>query len=90
MRSAAAAGLTSFLSCFLSSTPNHNNAAPSSRAAAESSGRNRRSSSASETRDAWVLMFIAANSGDLDRESFLVKVFSGKQVVTETLPPAAK
>jgi branched-chain amino acid transport system substrate-binding protein len=25
--------------------------------------------------------------GDLDRESFLVKVVNGKQVVTETLPP---
>jgi len=28
------------------------------------------------------------NNGDLDRESFLVKVVNGKQVVTETLPPA--
>jgi len=27
--------------------------------------------------------------GDLDRESFLVKVVNGKQVVTETLPPAS-
>jgi branched-chain amino acid transport system substrate-binding protein len=26
-------------------------------------------------------------SGDLDRESFLVKVEGGKQVVTATLPP---
>ena len=26
-------------------------------------------------------------NGDLDRESFLVKVVNGKQVVTETLPP---
>jgi branched-chain amino acid transport system substrate-binding protein len=30
------------------------------------------------------------NNGDLDRESFLVKVVNGKQVVTETLPPAGK
>ena len=30
------------------------------------------------------------NNGDLDRESFLVKVVSGKQVVTDTLPPAGK
>ena len=29
-------------------------------------------------------------NGDLDRESFLVKVVNGKQVVTETLPPAGK
>ena len=29
------------------------------------------------------------NNGDLDRESFLVKVENGKQVVTATLPPAA-
>jgi branched-chain amino acid transport system substrate-binding protein len=29
------------------------------------------------------------NNGDLDRESFLVKVVNGKQVVTDTLPPAA-
>src|SRR4030095_15103269 len=28
------------------------------------------------------------NNGDLDRESFLVKVVNGKQVVTDTLPPA--
>ena len=28
------------------------------------------------------------DKGDLDRESFLVKVVNGKQVVTETLPPA--
>jgi branched-chain amino acid transport system substrate-binding protein len=28
------------------------------------------------------------NNGDLDRESFLVKVENGKQVVTTTLPPA--
>ena len=28
-------------------------------------------------------------NGDLDRESFLVKVINGKQVVTETLPPAS-
>ena len=28
-------------------------------------------------------------NGDLDRESFLVKVVNGKQVVTETLPPAS-
>ena len=28
------------------------------------------------------------NNGDLDRESFLVKVVGGKQVVTDTLPPA--
>ena len=28
------------------------------------------------------------NNGDLDRESFLVKVENGKQVVTATLPPA--
>ena len=27
------------------------------------------------------------NNGDLDRESFLVKVEKGKQVVTATLPP---
>ena len=27
-------------------------------------------------------------NGDLDRESFLVKVVNGKQVVAETLPPA--
>jgi branched-chain amino acid transport system substrate-binding protein len=27
--------------------------------------------------------------GDLDRESFLVKVVNGKQVVTDTLPPAS-
>jgi len=27
------------------------------------------------------------DNGDLDRESFLVKVVSGKQVVTATLPP---
>ena len=30
------------------------------------------------------------NNGDLDRESFLVKVVNGKQVVTDTLPPASK
>ena len=30
------------------------------------------------------------NNGDLDRESFLVKVVNGKQVVTEVLPPAGK
>jgi branched-chain amino acid transport system substrate-binding protein len=30
------------------------------------------------------------NNGDLDRESFLVKVVNGKQVVTETLAPAGK
>ena len=30
------------------------------------------------------------NNGDLDRESFLVKVVNGRQVVTETLPPAGK
>ena len=29
-------------------------------------------------------------NGDLDRESFLVKVVNGKQVVTDTLPPAGK
>ena len=29
------------------------------------------------------------NNGDLDRESFLVKVVNGKGTVTETLPPAA-
>ena len=29
------------------------------------------------------------NNGDLDRESFLVKVVNGKQDVTETLPPAS-
>ncbi len=29
------------------------------------------------------------NNGDLDRESFLVKVVNGKQTVTETLPPAS-
>jgi branched-chain amino acid transport system substrate-binding protein len=29
------------------------------------------------------------DNGDLDRESFLVKVVSGKGVVTETLPPAS-
>jgi len=29
------------------------------------------------------------DNGDLDRESFLVKVVNGKQVVTDTLPPAA-
>ena len=29
------------------------------------------------------------NNGDLDRESFLVKVVNGKQVGPETLPPAA-
>jgi branched-chain amino acid transport system substrate-binding protein len=29
------------------------------------------------------------NNGDLDRESFLVKVENGKQVVTATLPPAS-
>jgi branched-chain amino acid transport system substrate-binding protein len=29
-------------------------------------------------------------NGDLDRESFLVKVENGKQVVTTTLPPAGK
>ena len=29
-------------------------------------------------------------NGDLDRESFLVKVVNGKQVVSETLPPAGK
>ena len=28
-------------------------------------------------------------NGDLDRESFLVKVENGKQVVTQTLPPAS-
>ena len=28
-------------------------------------------------------------NGDLDRESFLVKVVNGKQVVTDTLPPAS-
>jgi len=28
------------------------------------------------------------NNGDLDRESFLVKVVNGKQTVTDTLPPA--
>ena len=27
------------------------------------------------------------DNGDLDRESFLVKVVNGKQVVTATLPP---
>ena len=27
------------------------------------------------------------DNGDLDRESFLVKVVNGKQVVNETLPP---
>jgi hypothetical protein len=27
---------------------------------------------------------------NVDRESFLVKVVNGKQVVTETLPPAGK
>ena len=30
------------------------------------------------------------NNGDLDRESFLVKVVNGKQVVTDVLPPAGK
>ena len=30
------------------------------------------------------------NKGDLDRESFLVKVENGKQVVSEVLPPAGK
>jgi branched-chain amino acid transport system substrate-binding protein len=29
-------------------------------------------------------------NGDLDRESFLVKVVNGKQVVSETLPPAGR
>ena len=29
------------------------------------------------------------DNGDLDRESFLVKVVNGKQTVTETLPPAS-
>ncbi len=29
-------------------------------------------------------------NGDIDRESFLTKVVNGKQVVTETLPPATK
>jgi branched-chain amino acid transport system substrate-binding protein len=29
------------------------------------------------------------NNGDLDRESFLVKVVNGKQTVTDTLPPAS-
>ncbi len=29
-------------------------------------------------------------NGDIDRESFLSKVVNGKQVVTETLPPATK
>jgi len=29
------------------------------------------------------------DNGDLDRESFLVKVVNGKQVITDTLPPAA-
>ncbi len=29
------------------------------------------------------------DNGDLDRESFLVKVVNGKQVVTDTLPPAS-
>jgi branched-chain amino acid transport system substrate-binding protein len=29
------------------------------------------------------------DNGDLDRESFLVKVVNGKQAVTETLPPAS-
>jgi branched-chain amino acid transport system substrate-binding protein len=29
------------------------------------------------------------DNGDLDRESFLVKVVGGKQVVTDTLPPAS-
>jgi branched-chain amino acid transport system substrate-binding protein len=29
-------------------------------------------------------------NGDLDRESFLVKVVNGRQVVSETLPPAGK
>ena len=29
-------------------------------------------------------------NGDIDRESFLSKVDNGKQVVTETLPPATK
>ena len=28
-------------------------------------------------------------NGDLDRESFLVKVVNGKQVVSETLPPVS-
>ena len=32
----------------------------------------------------------AGANGDLDRESFLVKVENGKQVVTATLPPAGK
>ena len=27
------------------------------------------------------------DNGDLDRESFMIKVVNGKQVVTETLPP---
>ena len=36
-----------------------------------------------------VLLDVAFDgNGDLDRESFLVKVVNGKQVVTETLPPA--
>lgn len=29
-------------------------------------------------------------NGDIDRERFLTKVVNGKQVVTETLPPATK
>jgi branched-chain amino acid transport system substrate-binding protein len=29
------------------------------------------------------------NNGDLDRESFLVKVENGKQIVTATLPPVS-
>jgi branched-chain amino acid transport system substrate-binding protein len=35
-----------------------------------------------------VLLDVAFDkNGDLDRESFLVKVVDGKQVVTEVLPP---
>jgi branched-chain amino acid transport system substrate-binding protein len=30
------------------------------------------------------------DKGDLDRESFLVKVVNGKQAVTDVLPPAGK
>jgi branched-chain amino acid transport system substrate-binding protein len=37
-----------------------------------------------------VLLDVAFDkNGDLDRESFLVKVVNGKQVVVETLPPAS-
>ena len=34
--------------------------------------------------------FVTAVALAIPRESFLVKVVNGKQVVTETLPPAGK